>query len=345
MAPPCVLSAGSFHAFVTHWDLDGVVSAALLVRTARLLGLSYDYRLSTPAALPRHLRELGAPRLVVADLSPRPGAGELAALLSRFEAAAWLDHHEWPADAREALGRVPGLTVILDTSRAAAELVYGYLTEACGVELEGYRELVELARLEDEEDVVEGEARLWRVLLRMSGWELRYRVVDALASDPATPGWAREEAARLMPRYERMVREAARRARVLEAPCGARVAVVESPPSLHPGDIVASLGRAEADVYVILYPDAVSLRSEALPVNRLAWRLGGGGHPRAAGAPARGRRASELVARVLEEVCRLVPELAAEIAGRLGPAGAVGRVERRGEHRRAHRQGVGAEQG
>jgi hypothetical protein len=301
------------HLFLSHWDLDGVVSAALLVRTARVLGLSYDYKLVTPSSLPKFIAYPEAERLVVADVAPQPGLeAKLTEALKRFQKAVWIDHHDWHEEALRALSQVNGLALYLDRERAAAELTYTYLVDTCGVDLEGYEELVGLARAEDTNDTVAGDALLLRVILRMGEWELRYRLVDSLASEPRLPTWVRDVGSRMLNRYKLLLRDATRRAKVYEAWCGARIVVVRSPPSLHPGDLVSRLSGLEGDVYVIAYPDALSFRSSVVPVSRIAWLLGGSGHVRAAGAP---MPSSVDLDKLVEELGRVVCRLVAEKAG------------------------------
>ncbi len=308
---PCSLSQSGFHYFISHWDLDGIVSAALLVRTARMLELSYDYRLATPSSLPRFLEKaVSADTVIVADLAPQQAHVEkLASLVKEFNRIVWIDHHVWPDNAEEVFNSFGNVNLLIDVGRVAAELVYSYLVDSCGVDLEGYKELVELARLDDTNDVVGGNARLLRVVLRLAPWELRYRLVDSLATNPTLPSWLREVGGRLLQKYDNLLRESLRRIRLFEAECGARIVVVESPPQLHPGDIIESLPKVyrDADVYLVVYPDALSIRTRIVNASIIARRFGGGGHEVAAGAPRPQAMGVHDIARIVgEEFCRLL---------------------------------------
>ena len=56
-------------------------------------------------------------------------------------------------------------------------------------------------------------------------------------------------------------------------------------PRLHPGEVQDFLEKngVTADLYILVYPSAVSLRSDTIDVSKIALALGGGGHQRAAG--------------------------------------------------------------
>ena len=75
---------------------------------------------------------------------------------------------------------------------------------------------------------------------------------------------------------------------VLKNVCGYTIAISQSiDQRIHPGEIQLKLIESgfRADLYIIVYPSAVSLRSNSIDVSTLAQKLGGGGHRNASGIP------------------------------------------------------------
>ncbi len=274
---------------VSHWDVDGVASAAIAVRMGARV-----FKLAALSALPQILDDavlaaerLGADTLLVADLNPSPGQERLVETsldyaLSLGVRVVWLDHHEWPEALVEEL-REMGVTLILDRSRVSAELVAGYL----GCVDEVCKRLCEMAVDDDLFLNQDALAVRWRRLLRWYNWRIRYNAVRSWARGVLWPGWVRPLWERLAAEYETLMRETLRRVTIVEAG-GYRLAVVRvASEKLHPGEVHARIIREgyEADIYAMIYDNGVSLRSETLPLACIARRLGGGGHEKAAGIP------------------------------------------------------------
>ncbi|BES82279.1 hypothetical protein [Pyrodictium abyssi] len=276
---------------VSHVDLDGLAAAALLLRWARRRGIEARHSVAGVRGLYRMLRRAlqeaaGQPGslVVVADLSPRgrDDAEAIAGLLRWGQRLLWIDHHEWPEGAREALERA-GAVVVHDRSRVTAEI-------ACSVaRCEGDDlELVGLARADDScaEDP-RGLAERWRLVLRHLDWEGLRRAAEALAQGELWPDWVREVYEREAPSYYSEIREKTSVDRYEFN--GLRVAVVTPPPRASGCDVQRLglvPGPEEADVAVILYPRGISIRTWGqLRADCIASRLGGGGHSHVAGAP------------------------------------------------------------
>lgn len=283
-------AARRLHA-VSHVDLDGLVSAALLLRWARRRGIEAKHDVAGVRGLYRMLRRAlqeaaGRPGtvVVVVDLSPgsRADAEAVAGLLRWGQRLVWIDHHEWPEGAREALERA-GAIVVHDRSRVTAEM-------ACAVArcTSEDRTLVEIARADDScsEDHL-GLADKWRLVLRHLDWEGLRRAAGALAEGSLWPDWAREIYEREAPSYYQEIRE---KTSVNSYEFnGIRVVVVTPPPRASGCDVQRLglvPGPGEADVAVILYPRGISIRTWGqLRADCIASRLGGGGHSHVAGAP------------------------------------------------------------
>ncbi|KSW10696.1 hypothetical protein CF15_07870 [Pyrodictium occultum] len=276
---------------VSHIDLDGLAAAALLLRWARRRGLEAVHSVAGARGLYRVLRRglqeaAGRPGtlVVVADLSPRSRseAEAVAALLRWGQRLAWIDHHEWPPGAREALERA-GAVVVHDRSHVTAEIAC--CVARCGGE---DLELVEIARADDScSEDPRGLAERWRLVLRHLDWEGLRRAAEALAEGDLWPDWARRIYEAEAPRYYEEIRRSTRVDRYEIS--GVRVAVVTPPPRASGCDVQRLglvPGPGEVDVAVILYPRGLSIRTWGkLRADCIASRLGGGGHSHVAGAP------------------------------------------------------------
>ena len=276
-------------AVVHHVDLDGAAAAAVLARSSA--GAAVFRATGVRGVRRAVLRELRAAAgsgatVAVADLGPG-GLGDAEAIASglRFgQRLVWLDHHEWPRGALEALAGA-GAVVVVDRSRVTAEVA----CRAVGCwDDEVSRSIVEIARADDScgEDPL-GLAEKWRLVLRVSGPRAAERAAASLAGGDLWPSWAREVYEHYAEPYRRELREQTRLYRYQFE--GLRVAVAVPPARVSGCDLErAGLlpGGGEADVVVVLYPRGISIRTwGGLRADCIASRLGGGGHHNAAGAP------------------------------------------------------------
>jgi hypothetical protein len=278
---------------VHHVDLDGAAAAAVVARgVLGRPGSRVRFRATGVRSVRRAvLGELrgaagGGETVVVADLGPggRGDAEAVASGLRLGQRLVWLDHHEWPPGAREALVAA-GAVVVLDRSRVTAEIA----CRAVGcMEDEVSRTIVEVARADDScgEDPL-GLAERWRVVLRVLGPRAAERAAESLARGDLWPQWAREVYERHAAAYYRELREQTRLYRAEWE--GVRVAVLVPSPRVSGCDLErAGLvpGPGEVDVVVVAYPRGLSIRTWGrLRADCIASRLGGGGHHNAAGAP------------------------------------------------------------
>ena len=274
---------------MTHVDLDGAAAAAVLLRWARGRGARATVRATGARGVYKAvLGELRrgaseAATVVAMDTSPggRAAAEALATGLRLGSRLAWLDHHVWEPGEREALEKA-GAVAVLDRSRVTAEIACR-LVDCMDDEVS--RTIVEAARADDScsEDPL-GLAPRWRLVLRVLGPREVPRVAEALARGELWPGWAEEVYRKHAPSYYEEIR---RNTTVNTYSFdGLRVAVVTPPPRANACDVERTIGTPDADLVVILYPRGLSIRSlGGLRADCIAKKLGGGGHPKAAGAP------------------------------------------------------------
>ena len=299
---------------VSHVDLDGLSSAAIIMRWARSLGKEVSHSVAGVKGLytmvKRALQEAaGKPGtvVVVADLSPRTrGDAEAIATLTRYaRGVVWLDHHVWDSSAKEPLEE-KGVAIIHDRGSVTAEIACR-LIDCWGDEVS--RKLVEIARADDScSDDPYGLADKWRLVLRHLDWAGLRKAAESLSRGELWPSWADEIYKREAGSYYREIRE--KTSVVIERFNGVRVAVVTPPPRASACDVQrlgVTPGPSEADVVVILYPRGLSIKTWGkLRADCIASRLGGGGHSNVAGAP---RPSTTMGA---AQIARMVANAAAE---------------------------------
>jgi hypothetical protein len=278
---------------VAHSDLDGVASAAIIVRWARSQGKEASWDVVGVRGLYRTLVSrmrmlLGRPGstlIVVADMSPR--VSDVPVYLSLVRRGklemVWIDHHEWSSELRSLLER-NGVHIYLDRRDVTAALACRLL--GCSSDPVS-RRLVEMARYDDScSPDPEGLSERWRVVLKMLPPEKLARVVEDLASGRLWPSWADEVYRSSYASYYESVRSTHVSTYAYE---GVRVAVASPQPNVSPCDLdLAGIlpGPREADVVVVLYPRSLSIRTWGrLSADCIARKMGGGGHRNAAGAP------------------------------------------------------------
>jgi oligoribonuclease NrnB/cAMP/cGMP phosphodiesterase (DHH superfamily) len=284
---------------VTHTDLDGVSSAAIYLRLAGLepdvdaaIFFTEPYKLhKTLTSIPK------AGRLVIADLGPN--ASTIDSIADRLHELArsgvrveWYDHHRWQEEWITKLQSL-GVRLHIDTSTCAAGVVARYAPAELNVEADDFT--LKLAKVTCAADLWKWDepmaGRLYRVVERYHGrrgdrW--RRSLIRGFYSGALW--WPELEDA--LAEYLRLefkgFEKSLRNVSVVER-AGCRIVGVlkaRGPPAT---SIIASsvLSRYSADIAVIVRRRGrgLSLRSRAVNVREVAVELGGGGHPRAAGAP------------------------------------------------------------
>jgi oligoribonuclease NrnB/cAMP/cGMP phosphodiesterase (DHH superfamily) len=277
---------------ITHWDIDGLASAAFIYFKVRPVQQILASVTSLPNYLLEVLRQTPPVREVwIADLNPQ--ASSLRALITFLEEAKrrkirvyWLDHHEWdPSVYRELVGFDDVLTYVVDPNYTAADLV------ASKLGLRGDKFVEELVKLSYDDDFFLNKYELtvrWRRVLRWYGWEVRYKALESFKRRDLAPAWMIELYNReVSVVYENLIREAIARMDIVERD-GFRIIIFpDVDPRVHPGEIVdvSEKNGLVAHLYIVRYPRGVSLRSDYIDVSSIARDLGGGGHARAAGIP------------------------------------------------------------
>jgi len=249
--------------------------------------------------------------MIVLDTSNRQRIGRLADVLERhLLPLAIVDHHV----SHDGFGQV---NVIEPEASATAEIVYGLVTESGGVVTERMAEALYVALVTDTGSFKYSntDSHAHRMAAELLQHGLDPPKLHAMVSSHATPG-------RL-----RFFGEVLAALEVIE---GGRIVVLDAAPDqfqrhgLEGSDTegLVDMPRTIAGVDVVaLFSEVepgkvkVSLRSTGrVAIDAVVTRLGGGGHPHAAGAMLRMTRA-DAKARVLPELARIVQDGVAADAG------------------------------
>ncbi len=269
---------------VTHTDLDGLTSAALLLRK---LGRYDRLFFIQPHQLHRALNQVpNASEVYISDLGVNPAnfdrvKAQVRRVIESGGSVEWFDHHVWDPHWIEDLIDV-GVKLHIDTSTCGAGVVAKYL----GLDDEVSRKLVSAACSVD----------LWRFddplgnfLARFSGLKggkkWKEGVVRKLSKFSGIDSEILEAVEEAISRELKVVTSAIKKAGIKEVG-GVRLAYYFKGDEEHLTSYVANalMSRFRADVAVICRKGSVSLRSYSLDVRSVAKALGGGGHPRASGA-------------------------------------------------------------
>ena len=285
---------------VTHTDLDGAGSAA-----AALIAFGRKPEEATVVyAEPYNLHErLGdiveyvenEDIIVISDLGPNKSSFEATVqLISKAVQAGarvyWYDHHIWDPRDIEAVQKA-GASLTVDTSTCATGVVARYATKHAGTSMTDYLRELEAAVC---------AADLWRWNHPLA--PKLFRIADSRYSDEDRNAWKDRLVAKLAlgtlwdDEFEERLQDYVNKElfnfnRILKTvytvsgKCKVVAAFkMRGPPSN--SFIGASLlSRYNADIAVIVRDNGgISLRSRRVNVQVIARSLGGGGHPRAAGA-------------------------------------------------------------
>ena len=292
-------------AIVTHVDLDGVGAATAYTILQGLPLERIEIVFTVPRKLPQVLRDIMSKRnldtIVIMDLGVnRDTFNDIISILRQCEPAKrvlWFDHHVWEDEWMNEISKF--VRLYLDRSTCAAGVVFKYVER-----VESDNEVID--ELRDFIDMVCG-VDLWK----FHRWECNYlyRYVSYMASNNRLEEAFRElvEVLRSKRLYDFIHNECNRIAElvvsrelevinkvlsnvdVLEIG-GSRICVyvkdrrdVEVSSSLI-GNVLVHRGLCDIAAIVRRDMNTVSLRSYVCDVRSIAVSLGGGGHPRAAGA-------------------------------------------------------------
>jgi len=285
---------------ITHTDLDGVGSAAAVIRIMGLIDGGATIIYAEPYNIDERLENLveyveEGDRLVIADLGPNKDSfsGALKSIKTISDRGAeveWYDHHVWSSEEEDSL-RSAGVRLFLDRSTCATGVVIRNASTLHGGRVDDV--------LKSLESIV-CAADLWRwdhpmapKLARVVGWnsdeerdEWRTRVAYKLARgifwDDELEGRLQSYVNEELSGYERVIKTVYVKG---STPCRVAAAYKQRGPPANSfiGGMLQS--RYQADIAVIVRPNGgISLRSKSRDVQVIAKAMGGGGHPRAAGA-------------------------------------------------------------
>ncbi|BAN89565.1 DHH family phosphoesterase [Aeropyrum camini] len=315
---------------ITHTDLDGIGAGAVAVRLLGRVEGGYTVVFAEPYNVHNAIEDIldhleKGDLVVISDLGANreslPKAAELlASAITRGVTVKWFDHHVW-SDYELDMLRKAGVEVTVDNSTCAAGVVARYLTPDSGDRfIEAFVDAVCSADLWRWTHPLSG--KLFRVVgERNLEMEWKHKVLAKFASGTM---WDEELEAKLedyvndeLKGYTMAIRNAVRLERN-----ALRIASTyknfRGPPS---SSMIGALllHRYAADIAVIVRSDGgLSLRSRKINVQPIARALGGGGHPKAAGAkieiPLLIKLGSRLYPKILSlYTARLVAAKAAEI--------------------------------
>ncbi len=288
------------HLFIiTHTDLDGIGSAAAAVVASGRSSTDYTVLYAEPYNLHEVLRDIishveGGDLLVIADLGPNKDSFEesLSLLKSAAEKGVfieWYDHHIWLESEIEAAKRA-GVDIVVDRSTCATGVVAKYMPDKRGIEPPSF--LFELVKAVCAADLWVWDHPLAPKLFRVAdsryeegkeAWrnKLVEKFVNGVMWDEELEKMLEEYVNLELENYSKILKTV-----YVEGPPCRVVAVYKErgPPS---NSIIGAslLSRFNSDIAVILRSNGgISLRSRNVDVQQVARELGGGGHPRAAGA-------------------------------------------------------------
>ncbi|RLG84499.1 MAG: phosphohydrolase [Thermoprotei archaeon] len=279
---------------ISHWDIDGIVSAALIARSTNITKTRITkIRLSTISALNANIMHAlnksfyiqPFTNFVIIDLNPPQSCiHDIASLLlNAIEMGInvyWIDHHVWDPNNIEILKSI-GVKIYLDQNKVSAEIV----RDLVGLDDMVSNTLVELAK---DDDLFLNRfpytVKLRRIL-RWYDWSIRYRVLKSFINGSIWPIWAEKLYTQISDKYESLLDEVVKNYTVHDIKGTSVVVVKNIDPRLHPGEVQDKLEKngVIGDLYILVYPTAISLRSDTIDVSRIALALGGGGHQKAAG--------------------------------------------------------------
>jgi len=278
---------------ITHTDLDGVASSAIALRA--LEPGSYRVVFTEPDSLHLTLRALSSEGnkydlVSITDLGLNPSTvaeslNIISSSFSRSSKVIWIDHHIWNREWEEMVA-ASGVELMRDTSTCAAGIASRLRP--------GDAYLEELSKIVCSADE-------WRFDDSRAPWLVRYvgfsrdqrwlqEAHRTILNSRSIEELVEKSRARSIEVFDIELRyssEFLKRAVVVERR-GVKVAFgIKEEPEVS-ASLLAQLmfGRLRADIAAILNEsNRLEFRSNKCNVREIALRLGGGGHPKASGAP------------------------------------------------------------
>lgn len=284
---------------VTHTDLDGAGSAAAAL-------IAYGRTINEATILfaePYNIHEVlnsikgeitGGDTLVISDLGPNKSSitetiNALKEITGRGAAVDWYDHHIWPVEWQESMRNV-GVRLTIDTRTCATGVVARYATQYNNREIGDYLREMEAAVC---------AADLWRwdhplapKLYRVADTrygegpeEWRRRLIEKFSNGILWDEEIEEKLQEYVNKELLNFNEILSRTYVARGECVVAATFKEHGPPSNSFIGASLLSRYRSDIAVIIRSNGgISLRSRSVNVQIIASALGGGGHPRAAGA-------------------------------------------------------------
>lgn len=287
---------------VTHTDLDGVAAAAIYTRLARadpdkdaIIIMTEPYKLHK--SLENIAKTNGITRVAIMDLGPNADTIStiiklVAQLATKSVRVEWYDHHRWDNGWIESL-KSAGARMYIDVSTCSAGVVAKYAPVELGADNDSFNEL--LAAATCAADLWKWDhplaPKLYRVVGRYKGaygdkWrrEILRKFHNGVIWWPELDNALSEYLQKEFEGFKTLLKNT-----VVKEVNGCRIVFVlkkSSPPNASVAGNTL-LYRFNGDIAVIVRArgKGVSFRSKTLDVQSLAYKLGGGGHMYAAGAP------------------------------------------------------------
>lgn len=272
---------------ISHWkDLDGIASAAIIGRYADRTRRGFKVYLTEPylfhSVLIRILKSgVSGSEIIISDIGPNnrifgKAISLLAAIKERGNTIIWIDHHLWSEDQISSARNVVN-ELIIDTSKCAAMLVY----ERFG---EGDEFSKRLAELATDADFwirkIDLSIKLCKVLA--SGYN-RERLISKFREGILWDSELESVYSRRVEREKVLLEKAIKKLREYKVD-NLRIAVILA--EISAGEITEILAERGYDIIAVVSKKGhVSLRrgNNKIDLVPIALRLGGGGHPFAAG--------------------------------------------------------------
>lgn len=313
---------------VTHTDIDGVSASALYVYLQKN---SYERIIYTePYMLHKILNKLTSfkniDKIVFTDLGINIGIFDrllsvLNELVSRNISIEWYDHHVWNEEWFSKFSNI-GIKLFLDRSTCAVGVVAKYAPRNRDIDINFVEELVNSVC---SADLFKFDHKLgpwfYRLVRRRNDIDWREYVFERISSGVL---WCEEFSNTVVERFEKEIGEYNNVDKHIEVNDinGLRIGFVVNSEYIE-SSLLASyiLSRYSLDVAIVSSIDGkLSIRSRRYNIRDLAYRLGGGGHFRAAGAKIKipfSVRVKGLVNKqiVLKHVSQIVTEAINELGG------------------------------
>ncbi|MEM1603037.1 MAG: DHHA1 domain-containing protein [Zestosphaera sp.] len=268
---------------ITHTDLDGVASGALIMKKYGHLDKIY---FTQPHNL--HARLAGIPNgsiVHITDIGVNKTSLDrikenIKRILNSGGEIYWFDHHVWEESWIKELTEL-GVTLYVDRTTCSAGVVSKYL------EVENSEELVKATCSVDLWLMNDWRGNfLSRYVGYAGGASWKEKALKKLVSfDGSIDSEVSEVVERAVTEELKIYDKALKKAKIRE--CGdLKIVYYFKDQEEHLTSYIANIlmSRYGADVAVICRRGSVSLRSKSIDVRKVALSMGGGGHPRAAGA-------------------------------------------------------------